>query len=575
MAETNIDNSCLSFNIKIDGEDLAEIAEVISIHLEKQFCKIPTAQVTLYYGSLLNNTFADDGDNAIAVGSEIEISASEDTCLFKGVVVRKSVSLSDRKSLLTLTVKNNAFRMAQCRWNYVFTNVTDSDIIEQLIQKYSIGCEVESTSCQHELVTQCNCTDWDFMNLKADANGMLVLADDDKISVMTPRPSDASQEINGYDSILSFDAQMDGRNAFSGIKASSWNYNAQEKQDVEVQNSSDGFKQGNVSSAQLADKLGNEVLNLNFLTSFVETDTMTGKMTGMMMRNNLSRIIGKVKVYGIMPSKPGECVTFSGVGDSFNGDAYITSVEMDYTNGAWTTTLGFGMEETPYFWAYDDINAAPSSGLGANVYGLQLGKVVAVAGDPSEDFRIRVSLPCFDGDSAEVWARVAMSDAGDGRGIFFIPEVDDEVVIGFVDQNPNNPIVLGTLHCNKRSAPQPLSDDNNLKGIYLKSQIKLEFDEENKIVNLETPGGNKLVLNDKDGKIELADSNGNQITMDNQGITIKSAGKVSVEATQDMDLKGANVTVEAQAQLKASGSAQTEVSSSGIMVVKGSLVQIN
>ena len=63
--------------------------------------------------------------------------------------------------------------------------------------------------------------------------------------------------------------------------------------------------------------------------------------------------------------------------------------------------------------------------------------------------------------------------------------------------------------------------------------------------------------------------------MDNQGITIKSAGKIAVEASQDMSLKGVNITAEAQAQLKASGSAQTELSSSGIMVVKGSLVQIN
>ena len=233
------------------------------------------------------------------------------------------------------------------------------------------------------------------------------------------------------------------------------------------------------------------------------------------------------------------------------------------------------MEETPYFWAYDDVNAAPSSELGAAVYGLQLGKVTAVEGDPADEFRIKVSLPCFDGDYTEVWARVAMPDAGESRGIFFYPEVDDEVVIGFVDQNPNNPIVLGTLHSSKRSAPQTLSDDNNMKGIYLKSEIKLEFNEEDKIVNLETPGGNKLVLNDKDGKIEIVDSNGNQITMDNQGITIKSAGKIAVEASQDMSLKGVNITAEAQAQLKASGSAQTELSSSGIMVVKGSLVQIN
>ena len=125
------------------------------------------------------------------------------------------------------------------------------------------------------------------------------------------------------------------------------------------------------------------------------------------------------------------------------------------------------------------------------------------------------------------------------------------------------------------ASPQELKDDNNVKGFYLKSGIKLEFNEEDKIISLETPGSNKLVLNDKDGKLEIVDSNGNQIVMDNQGITIKSAGKIAIEATSDMNLKGVNMTSEASASYKASGSANAEVSSSGIMVVKGSLVQIN
>ena len=149
------------------------------------------------------------------------------------------------------------------------------------------------------------------------------------------------------------------------------------------------------------------------------------------------------------------------------------------------------------------------------------------------------------------------------------------MVIGFADQNPNNPIVLGALHSNKLASPQELSDDNNIKGFYLKSGIKLEFNEEDKIITLETPGSNKLVMNDKDGKIEIVDSNGNQIVMDNQGIAIKSAGKIAIEATSDVNLKGVNMTSEASASYKASGNANAEVSSSGIMVVKGSLVQIN
>lgn len=574
--EYDLNDSSLDFRVSIGGSDLRELADIVAIHVHKQFCKISSAEIVLHYGSLLDDEFVDDKNEDLAIGNELEISAGEDDlCLFKGVIVKKAVSLSNKKSVLTLTAKNKAYKMTQNRYNHVFTDMKDSEIIEELINKYGLGCDVEATSYKNESVTQYNCSDWDFINIKADANSLLVFADDDQIVVKKPKVGSPKLEINGYESIIDFDAQLDGRNAFSSYKAASWNYNSQEKQEVEQKNASDDFSQGSQQGKQLADKLENDTYNMNFNSYFADSDIITEKMNATMVRNNLSRIIGKVRLYGVEGVIPGETVNFSGLGGSFNGDAFVTEVGYDFEQGAWNTVIGFGLEETPYYWSYDDIDAAPASELSPATHGLQMAKVVALEGDPAGDCRIKVSLPCFDGNSTEVWARFATPNAGKERGVFFFPEVDDEVVVGFADQNPNNPIILGALHSNKLASPQELKDDNNVKGFYLKSGIKLEFNEEDKIISLETPGSNKLVLNDKDGKLEIVDSNGNQIVMDNQGITIKSAGKIAIEATSDMNLKGVNMTSEASASYKASGSANAEVSSSGIMVVKGSLVQIN
>lgn len=572
----DLNDSSLDYRVTIDGNDLRDVADVVSIHVHKQFCKISSAEVELHYGSLLDDEFVDDQNEDLSIGTDLEIHAGEDDlCLFKGVVMKKSVSLSNKKSVLTLTAKNKAYKMTQSRYNRVFTDMKDSEIIKELIGKYGLGCDVEPTSYKNESVAQYNCSDWDFINIKADSNSLLVFADDDQITVKKPKTGSPKLEINGYEAIIDFDAQLDGRNAFSSYKAASWNYNSQEKQEVEQKNASDDFSQGSQQGKQLADKLDNDTYNMNFNSCFADSDIMTEKVNATMMRNNLSHIIGKVRLYGVTGVIPGETVCFSGLGKSFNGDAYVTEVGIDFEQGAWNTVIGFGLEETPYYWSYDDINAAPASEISPATHGLQIAKVVALEGDPSGDCRIKVSLPCFDGNSTEVWARFATPNAGKERGMFFFPEIDDEVVIGFADQNPNNPIVLGALHSNKLASPQELSDDNNVKGFYLKSGIKFEFNEEDKIVSVETPGSNKLVLNDKDGKIEIVDSNGNQIVMDNQGITIKSAGKIVIEATSDMNLKGVNMTSEASASYKASGSANAEVSSSGIMVIKGSLVQIN
>lgn len=576
-SETNNTNVSLSFKVLINGNSLAEMADIISISVRKQFHKIATAEVVMYYGSMLNVEFVDDDNDDIAVGSEIEIHTDEeeDTCIFKGIVVKKSVSLTSQKSLLSLTAKHKADKMTRNRSNHVFSEKKDSDIIEELIKKHGLACEIDSTSYQNETVTQYNCSDWDFINIKAELNSLLVFTDNDEVTVKKPKMEKAKLEINGYDNVIEFDAQLDGRTSFSDYKAVAWNYNSQEKQEVEQSNNADPFKQGIQQSKDIADKLENKSCDIHINSYFIDNDLMSEKINSSILRNNLSRIIGKVKIYGVGNIKPGETITFSGIGESFNGDAFVTEVDFDFIGGAWTTSIGFGMEETPYYWSYDDINGAPAAGINSAVNGLQIGKVEALEGDPNDDFRIKVSLPCFSGDNTEIWARMSLPDAGNNRGYFFFPEIDDEVVVGFIDQNPNNPVVLGVLHSNKFPAAQSLSDDNNLKGIYLKSGIKLEIDEEDKIVNLETPGSNKLILNDKDGKIEIVDANGNQIVMDNQGITIKSAGKIAVEATSDMNLKGVNLTAEASASLKATGSANAEISSSGVMVVKGSLTQIN
>lgn len=566
----------LSCKVVINGNELEKGVDITAVSVHKQFAKIASAEVVLYYGSISYEEFVDDINADIVVGSELEIYADEkDLCVFKGVIVKKGVSLSNRHSLLTLTAKNKAYKMTLNRNNRIFTEVKDCEVIEELIQKYAIDCEVDSTTYKNEFVTQYSCSDWDFINMKAEANSLLVCTDDDKITVKKPKIGAAKFEINGYESIIDFDAQLDGRTSFSDYKANSWNYNTQEKQQVEKSNSSSDFQQGNQQNKDLSRALNNESFMMNFNSYFADEDTITEKVKSVMMRNNLSRIIGRVKLYGVCEIKPGETISFSGIGKSFNGESFVSETLFSFEKGAWITSIGFGLEETSYYRLYDDVNIAPATELTPAVHGLQIGKIEALEGDPAGDFRVKISFPCFEGDNTEVWARWSTIDAGNKRGYFFLPELGDEVVIGFVDQNPNNPIVLGTLYSNKIPAPESFSDDNNKKGFYLKSGIKVLFNEEDKIISIATPAKNQIVLNDKDGKIELGDANGNKIVMNSEGISIKSAGKITMEATSDMNLKGVNLKTEASASYKASGGANAEVSSSGIMILKGSLVQIN
>ena len=167
----------------------------------------------------------------------------------------------------------------------------------------------------------------------------------------------------------------------------------------------------------MADKLGNNTFNININSSFVDNDLIIEKIASTIMRNNLSRIIGRVKLYGVSDVVPGETVKLEGVGNSFNRDAYATEVEFDFENGGWTTTIGFGMEETPYYRLYNNIEAAPTAKFTAATHRLQVTKVVALEGDPADDYRIKVALPCFDGENTEIWARLAIPETTDRKSV--------------------------------------------------------------------------------------------------------------------------------------------------------------
>ena len=174
---------------------------------------------------------------------------------------------------------------------------------------------------------------------------------------------------------------------------------------------------------------------------------------------------------------------------------------------------------------------------------------------------------------------------------FFVPEIGDEVVLGYFNNDPAHPVVLGSLYSSKRKPPYSLTADNFTKAIVTKSKLKIEFDDDKKVTTIETPGGNKIVISDDDTSILLADQNNNTVKLGSDGIaldspkdiTITAKGKVSVDAAgglelnskADVKITGMNVNNEAKVGFVAKGNASAELSASGQTTVKGAMVMIN
>jgi uncharacterized protein involved in type VI secretion and phage assembly len=184
------------------------------------------------------------------------------------------------------------------------------------------------------------------------------------------------------------------------------------------------------------------------------------------------------------------------------------------------------------------LHARQPHGWGGLWHGVHPALVVDIK-DPDNQGRVKIKLPWSpDGGGAvcELWARLATFMAGDNRGAWFIPDVDDEVLVAFEGGDARRPYVIGAIWNGKDAAPESMdgSGNNYKKVLRSRNGVKVTLDDQDgqeKLI-LETPGGQKITLKDGASAVEIEDANGNSIKLESAGITINASAKVTLQASQ-------------------------------------------
>jgi len=309
------------------------------------------------------------------------------------------------------------------------------------------------------------------------------------------------------------------------------------------------------------------------------------------MKSRLARIRGKVSFPGNAKPLPGKVIELAGLGARFNGKAFISSVTHRIEQGDWVTELEFGLSPRWFIEEQSDIEMRPAAGLLPAVHGLQIGKVKKIHDDPGGENRILVDVPMINPSGDGVWARIGSGYATKNAGVFFMPEVDDEVILSFVNNDPSFPVILGSLYSSQRTSPFTPDAKNTNKAIVSNSQLKITMDDDKKIIQIKTPGGHIVTLSDDQKSITIVDSNSNKMEMTSSGIALtspadiklKATGQiqleaqtnVSIKAAMDLSMEGLNVNAKAQLALSAQGQAKAELTASGQVTVRGAMVMIN
>jgi uncharacterized protein involved in type VI secretion and phage assembly len=191
-----------------------------------------------------------------------------------------------------------------------------------------------------------------------------------------------------------------------------------------------------------------------------------------------------------------------------------------------------------------------ASGLGGRWYGVYPAQVRDLR-DPDGRGRVKVALPWSPdagGAGYEAWARLATLAAGNNRGTWWVPDVDDEVLVAFEGGDPRRPYVLGVLWNGVDAPPAAMdgSGQNDLKVIRSRNGLKVTLDDADgrESITIETPGGRKLSLTDGPGALELTDGQGNSLKMEASGVTL-TATTLTINAGAKMDVSAGMVSVNA------------------------------
>ena len=319
-------------------------------------------------------------------------------------------------------------------------------------------------------------------------------------------------------------------------------------------------------------------------------DALDSWSSAELLRARLAKICGSVRFQGSALAQIGKMIELAGVGPRFTGNAYVTGVDHMISNNRWLTSVEFGLPAGRFVAETPNIADPPAAGQLPPVHGLQTGLVKQVAEDPDGDFRVLVTLPLLD-DTEGVWARLAGFYASNAFGAVFYPEVGDEVVLGFMSEDPRSPIIVGSVYSKTRAPAYPPNKENDKKAIVTRSKLEVTFDDKDKIIEIKTPGGHSIQLNDKTGEIAIKDSNKNSIVLGKSGIaidsasditmtakaniTVKAGANLAMQATADSTLKAINITEQASAKHAVSANAMAELKASGIVTINGGLVKIN
>jgi Rhs element Vgr protein len=545
--------SVVTTTILSNGQRMDPAYEVLSIDISQEVNRISYAQLILLDGDAAQQQFPISDSDFFEPGNKLEIklryedAPTQEKTVFKGVVIKQSVEADLAGSRLTVELKDEAVKLTRGRKSQVYRDQTDDKVIAKMISDSGLAKgTIPATQIKHPELVQYYCSDWDFILARAESLGLLVVTTDGKITLseiaIKGQPKHTFEY--GISEIFNFEIEADAEHQYPDIQSIAWDIKTQ-KLTKAAKAKDFTLSQSNLKAASIAKTIGIESNTLNNPVP-LEPKELQAWSDATMTKTRMAMLRGRLSVPGDADIKLLDLMKVAGIGQRFNGKTLVTGIRHRVDQQGWVTDVQFGLP-AERFAEQAAIIDTPAAGLLPAVNGLQIGVVSKFEADPAKEFRVKVILPGIDEKKGAVWARLASLDAGKNRGYVFWPEAGDEVIVGFFNDDPRQAVILGAMYSSKNTPPDKVaqpSEKNIDKAIVTKTGISIKFiDEKKPALLIETPNSNKIVLDEDAKMIQIVDQHNNSITMNQEGIEIKSAKDVKIDAKGNVEIKGQKVDV--------------------------------
>jgi uncharacterized protein involved in type VI secretion and phage assembly len=522
---------------------------------------------------------ADKGPFDIGKDLEIELPVAGETSTtkktFKGEITALEPSFNaDIGATFTVRGYSKAHRLSRGTKMRVFNNVSDSDVVSKIASENGLTAQVNAPGEVYKHIYQHNQTDMEFLSERAQRIGHEVYVEDSTLYFQPPRGGRGQTELEWGANLRSFHPRMSTSRQVSKVIVLGWD--PQKKEQI----------RGEASSSDSAPKIGYGKNGIQSSTSafgnaeehVTRRPVNTQREAEILAKALLDEInAGFVEADGVTIGNPdlkaGMKVKIKNISRKFVGEYMVTAARHVYRLEGYETQ--FSVQGARPHLMTDLIE---SQSVFADEDRFLNGVVPALVtniNDPDNKGRVEVMFPWLDKSLKSAWARVATIGAGNQRGILWLPEINDEVLMAFEHGDINRPYIIGSLWNGKDNPPDPWTNAaNNGKSEYRTFKSR----EGHTIRFVDGPGDKYIEIVDaKQGTTIKLDANTNKLSINSKDeISVQTNTNMKVTTTGNMEINSTgNVNISGNGNVTIKGTGGVDIQSSGIVNIKGSMVNIN